>query len=175
MKASLKRETGETRIEVALDLDGLGRCEADTGVPLLDEFLETLAGAAKLDLVVRAEGDLETGEHHTVEDVAITLGSALAQTGLKGMGSSSVPAGECLSISAVRFGEPGYVGSFAFQAQEMGGMSLENLGHFLRSLAYNGRLTLHLRAEGGDDRRKIEALALALGRALRRAVRDGSR
>ena len=62
MKASLKRETGETRIEVALDLDGLGRCEADTGVPLLDEFLETMASAAKLDLAVRAEGDLETGE-----------------------------------------------------------------------------------------------------------------
>lgn len=175
MKASWKRETKETRVEVTLDLEGSGVREIDTGIELLDFMLSDFASVGIFDLEVRAKGDLETGDHHTTEDVGITLGTVLAKLITKGIGSSVVPAGECLALAAVRFGEPGYRGDFDFNAQELGGMSLENFGHFLRALAYNGGFTLHIKAEGDDDWRKIEAMIAALGRALRRAARDGSK
>jgi len=173
MKASWKRETKETRVEVALDLEGQGIREVNTGIELLDFILSNFASAGIFDLEARAEGDLETGDHHTTEDVGITLGAVLAKLIARGMGSSIVPSGECSAMAAVRFGEPGYMGDFDFRTKELGGMNLENFGHFLRALAYNGAFTLHMKAEGDDDRRKIEAMMTALGRAMRRAAHDG--
>jgi len=73
---------------------------------------------------------------------------------------------------AVRFGEPGYRGDFQFLGREEGGMSLQNFGHFLRSMAYSGKFTLHARAQGGSDHSKVEALCMALGKAVKRAIRD---
>lgn len=175
MKSTLKRETKETSIKISLDLEGSGSNEIDTGIELLDEILIALSEASGFDLSVKAKGDLLTGDHHTTEDVGITLGSVLGKLIEKGIGSSIVPSGECLAIAAVRFGEPGYSGDFEFQAQEMGGMALENFGHFARSVAYNGRFALHLSAKGGNDHQKIDAMTIALGRALRRAVIDGGR
>lgn len=173
MKASQKRETKETSVEVTLDLEGSGVREVNTGIEIMDSMLSDLAKAALIDLTVSAKGDLETGDHHTTEDIGITLGTVLARLITKGIGSSAVPAGECLAMAALRFGEPGYRGHFDFQAKEMGGMSLENFSHFLRALAYNGGFTMHMRAEGDDDRRKIEAMMVALGRAMRKAALDG--
>lgn len=175
MRASFRRDTAETAIEVSLDLGGSGSIDAKTGVPLLDEILKILAQASGFDIVVRARGDLLTGDHHTVEDVAIALGQALARLDVAGIGSSYVPSGQALAFAAVRFGAPGYRDDLKFQASSLEGMQLENLGHFMRTLAYNGRFTLHIVATGGDDWQKVEALALALGRALRRALRDGGR
>ncbi len=175
MKASWKRETKETSMEVVLDLEGSGVREINTGIELLDFMLSNFASADIFDMEVRAKGDLETGDHHTTEDVGITLGIVLSKLITKGIGSSAVPVGECLALSAVRFGEPGYMGDFGFKAYEMGGMSLENIGHFLRALAYNGRFTLYMKAEGDDDRHKIEAMMMALGRAVRSAAKDGSK
>jgi len=122
---------------------------------------------------VKAKGDLATGDHHTTEDVGIVLGNVLAKLITEGTGSAIVPSGDCLALAAVSFGEPGYRGDFQLDAGVMGGMALENFGHFARAVAYNGRFTLHLRADGGDDRRKIEAMTAAFGRALRRATVDG--
>lgn len=173
MKASWKRATKETSVEVTLDLGGSGVREINTGIELLDFVLLDFAAAGIFDLEVRAKGDLETGDHHTTEDVGITLGIVLSKLITNGFGSSVVPAGECLALAAVRFGEPGYRGDFDFRAQELGGMSLENFGHFLRALAYNGGFTLHMKAEGDDDRRKINAIMMALGRAVRSAAKDG--
>ncbi|NLX40195.1 MAG: imidazoleglycerol-phosphate dehydratase, partial [Methanothrix sp.] len=98
---------------------------------------------------------------------------ALAGMEVAGIGSSFAPSGEALAFAAVRFGAPGYREEVEFSGRSLEGMDLANLGHFMRTLAYNGWLTLHLRATGGDDWQKVEALALALGRALRRAVVDG--
>lgn len=173
MMATLKRETLETRVEVSLDLEGTGRCDADTGIPLLDCVLRFLAEASGFDLRVEARGDLETGDHHTVEDVGITLGSVLGRAIKKGIGSSTVPCGGCLGQAAVSFGRPDYSQGLRFEAEELDGMELENFGHFLRALAYNGSFTLHARAEGGSDRQKVEAVSLALGRALKKAALDG--
>jgi imidazoleglycerol phosphate dehydratase HisB len=173
MKASLKRETKETIITISLNSDGSGDCQANTGIELLDHILSTLAKASGTDLTVKAKGDLATGDHHTTEDVGIVLGNVLAKLIAEGTGSAIVPSGECLALAAVSFGEPGYRGDFQLDAAVMGGMALENFGHFARAVAFNGRFTLHLRADGGDDRRKIEAMTAAFGRALRGASLDG--
>ncbi len=135
----------------------------------MDEILRALGRGALFDLTVKARGDLETGDHHTTEDIGIALGGALAQVIKSGIGSSTVPSGQAMAIAAVRFGEPGYRGDFDLQSGNLAGMSLENFGHFLRALAYNGGFTLIIRAEGGDDRSRIEAMSLALGRAIRKA------
>ena len=175
MKSSFKRDTKETKISVTLDLGGSGSNEVATGIELLDEILVILTKASGFDLTVKAKGDLATGDHHTTEDVGIALGSVLGKLIQKGIGSSLVPSGECLAVAAVRFNEPGYSGDFEFHSNEMGGMALENFGHFARSLAYNGRFTLHLSAKGGSDHQKIDALTVALGRALRRAAVDSEK
>jgi imidazoleglycerol phosphate dehydratase HisB len=173
MKSTIKRETKETRIKVSLDASGSGLTEVDTGIELLDEILAAIANASGFDLVMLAKGDLETGDHHTVEDVGIALGAALGKLFQTGIGSSMVPSGECLAVAAVRFGVPGYFGDFEFEGFEMGGMALENFGHFARSIAYNGRFNLHLIAKGGNDHQKIEGMMIAFGRALRQAAIDG--
>lgn len=170
MRGSLKRETKETCVEVSLETEGSGICDIGTGIDILDEMLRTIAETSGFDLSVKAIGDLETGDHHTTEDVGITLGIVLGKLVKKGLGSAMVPSGECLALTAVRFGEPGYKGDFDFKAQETGGMMLENFGHFMRALAYNGRFTLHLKAEGEEDGRKIDAMAAALGLALKQAA-----
>lgn len=175
MRASFRRDTAETEIGVSLNLEGSGSSDVNTGVPLLDEILKILAQASGFDIEVRAEGDLQTGDHHTVEDVAIAFGQVLAKLVGGGIGSSSVPSGEALAFAAIRFGAPGYRDDIKFQATSLDGMGLENLGHFMRTLAYNGRFTLHLDASGGDDWQKVEALTTSLGRAMRRAIRDGKR
>jgi imidazoleglycerol-phosphate dehydratase len=172
MKGSWKRKTKETSIEVSLETNGLGVIEVETGIELLDEMLSAFAAGANFDLKVKAKGDLETGDHHTTEDTGIALGSSLGQIIKSGMGSAVVPSGDCLAMAAVRFKEPGYRQDFEFRGAEEGGMSLQNFGHFLRSMAYNGNFTLHVRAEGGSDRSKVEALCTALGRAVKRAIRD---
>ena len=173
MSASRKRETKETSVEVILEIEGKGLIQVDTGIELLDEILSAIARGAGFDLAVKARGDLETGDHHTTEDTAITLGSTLAQEIKSGIGSSMVPSGQSVATATVRFGEPGYQGNFALQSQAVGGMSLENFSHFLRVLAYNGRFNLFISAEGGDDRSKIEAMSTALGRAIKKATREG--
>jgi imidazoleglycerol-phosphate dehydratase len=172
MSASRKRETKETSIEVILEIEGKGLIQVDTGIELLDEILSAIARGAGFDLTVKARGDLETGDHHTTEDTAITFGSALAEVIKSGIGSSMVPSGQAWAAAAVRFGEPGYQGNFALQSQALGGMCLENFSHFLRALAYNGLFNLIISAEGGDDRSKTEAMSTALGRAIKKATRD---
>jgi len=169
MLASRKRETRETCIEVILETEGAGVIEVDTGIELMDEILRALGRGALFDLTVKARGDLETGDHHTTEDTGIALGGALSQVIKSGIGSSIVPSGQAMATAAVRFGEPGYRGDFDLQSGNLAGMSLENFGHFLRALAYNGGFTLVIRAEGGDDRNRIEAMSLALGRAIKKA------
>jgi len=173
MKLSSKRETKETKVEVSLSSVGRGIAIADTGVELLDEVLSLLCSSSGFDLELRARGDLETGDHHTTEDVGIALGSALAKLSQAGTGSAIVPSGSCLAMAAVAFGEPYFRGDFQFRERELGGMALENFGHFMRTLAYNGGFTLHLSAHGGEDRRKVGAMVMALGGALRSAIAEG--
>ena len=172
MLAQKIRETKETSIDVAVETEGSGVSRIETGIALLDEILSAFAAASRFDLTIKARGDLETGDHHTTEDVGITLGSAIGEVVKSGVGSANVPSGQALAQATVSFGEPGYQGDFKFRAQELGGMSLENFDHFLRTLAYDANFTLAISADGGDDRSKIEAMSMALGRAVARARRD---
>lgn len=174
MLLSCKRVTKETNVEVSIETNGSGDVEVSTGIPLLDEMILLIGKAGDFNLKLNAVGDLETGDHHTIEDVGIAIGSAL-KTLVRGIGSSTVPCGSCLAVAAVNFGRPSYQGSVKFRSKEINGMAMENYHHMLRAIAYNGSLTMHIRADGGDDIDIIESTMTALGRALKRAITNNTK
>ncbi len=176
--ATVRRETGETKIEITLDLDGRGRAQVDTGVGFLDHMLTALARHARFDLAVQAAGDLHVDEHHTVEDVGIALGRALGEAlgdraGITRMGHAVVPMDEALALVAVDIGGRGYfVFDGSFDTPRLGQMATSLVPHFLESLALEARMNLHARLlSGRDDHHRAEALFKALARALHQATR----
>jgi len=165
-------------VEVTLSLDGRGEYEIETGVGFLDHMLSHLALHGLLDLTVRAQGDLEVDEHHTVEDVAICLGKALDEAlgkreGIVRMAHSYVPMDEALAFVALDLGGRAYaVVEADFATPRVGSLSTSLIPHFLETLAYHARMNLHTRViYGRDDHHKVEALFKALGRALGVATR----
>lgn len=180
--ATVARKTGETDIEISLSLDGTGQADISTGVGFLDHMLHALARHARFDLKVRAEGDLHIDEHHTVEDVGIVLGRALAEAlgdrkGITRMGHAIVPMDEALALVAVDFGGRGYfVFDGQFSSDRIGQVGTTLIPHFFESLAHEGRLNLHARLLAGvDDHHRAEALFKALARALDMAVQRDER
>jgi imidazoleglycerol-phosphate dehydratase len=180
--ATVARKTGETDIEITVNLDGSGQAEIATGVGFLDHMLHALARHARFDLQVRATGDLYIDEHHTVEDVGIVLGRALAEAlgdrkGITRMGHATVPMDEALALVAIDFGGRGYfVFEGTFSTERIGQMGTSLIPHFFESLAHAGRLNLHARLLAGvDDHHRAEALFKALARALDMAVRQDDR
>ncbi len=176
--ATVRRETGETKIEIALNIDGRGHVQVNTGVGFLDHMLTALARHARFDLTIQASGDLHVDEHHTVEDVGITLGSALGQAladraGITRMGYAIVPMDEALALVAVDIGGRGYcVFDGDFDTPRIGGMATSLVPHFFESLAAEARMNLHARLlTGRDDHHRAEALFKALARALHQATR----
>lgn len=175
---TVRRRTGETHIEITLNLDGHGQVEVDTGVGFLDHMLNALARHARFDLTVQAQGDLHIDEHHTVEDVGITLGQALGEAlgtraGITRMGHAIVPMDEALALVAVDIGGRGYfVFDGCFDTPYMGQMGTSLVPHFLESFAMEARMNLHARLLAGrDDHHRAEALFKALARALHQATR----
>jgi imidazoleglycerol-phosphate dehydratase len=176
--ATVRRETGETQIEITLNLDGSGRAQIETGLGFLDHMLTALARHARFDLTVQAKGDLHVDEHHTVEDVAITLGQALGKAlgdraGITRMGHAIVPMDEALALVAVDIGGRGYcVFDGQFDTPRIGQVGTSLIAHFFESLAMEGRMNLHARLlTGRDDHHRAEALFKALARALHQATR----
>ncbi len=176
--ATVRRETGETQIEITLNLDGRGRAQINTGVGFLDHMLVALTRHARFDLTVDASGDLHVDEHHTVEDVGITLGATLGQAlgdraGITRMGHAVVPMDEALALVAVDIGGRGYcVFDGSFDTSRIGDMGTSLVPHFLESLAMEARMNLHARLLAGrDDHHRAEALFKALARALHQATR----
>jgi imidazoleglycerol-phosphate dehydratase len=176
--AQIDRKTAETEIHVRLELDGEGAGERDTGVGFLDHMLDLLARHGRIDLSVSATGDLETGAHHTVEDVGICIGQALHRalgdrTGITRFGQATVPMDESRAACAIDVSGRGLC---AFQASLPPG-SIGNFDHelaeeFFRALANNAKLTLHLTVEAGTNAHHvIEACFKALARALRMALK----
>jgi imidazoleglycerol-phosphate dehydratase len=175
--AEIDRCTGETEIHVSLTLDGDGTGDRHTGVGFFDHMLDLLARHGRLNLGVRARGDLDTGAHHTVEDVGICIGQALDQAlgdrvGISRYGQATVPMDEARASCAIDISgrglcalqgslPPGAIGNFDHELVE----------EFLRALATNARLTLHITIEAGtNSHHMIEAAFKALARALRAAV-----
>ena len=171
--STVARKTGETDVEIILNLDGTGQADIDTGVGFLDHMLQALARHARFDLTVRAKGDLHIDEHHTVEDVGIVLGRALSQAlgdrkGITRMGHAIVPMDEALALVAVDFGGRGYFEfDGEFSTERIGQVGTSLIPHFLESVALEGRLNLHARLLAGiDDHHRAEAIFKALARAL---------
>jgi imidazoleglycerol-phosphate dehydratase len=177
-RADIVRETGETRVELGLDLDGSGAGRRTTGVGFLDHMLDLLARHGRIDLAVAARGDLETGAHHTAEDVGITLGQALDRAlgdrrGITRYGHAVVPMDEARAACALDFsGRP----FLAFDRGALGpgvtgGFDHELTEEFFRAVSSSARITLHLTIEAGTNaHHMIEAAFKAFARALRAAV-----
>lgn len=173
----IERTTAETEVRVSLTLDGTGAGERDTGVGFLDHMLDLLSRHARLDLDVSARGDLETGAHHTVEDVAICIGQALHQAlgdraGISRFGDAIVPMDEARASCAIDISGRGLCSFEATLAPgSIGNFDHELAEEFFRALAANAKLTLHLRVEAGTNAHHvIESAFKALARGLRAAV-----
>ncbi len=176
-RETVERKTAETEVRLTLGLDGEGKHEINTGVGFLDHMLSHVAMHGLFDLTVTATGDLHVDAHHTIEDVAIVFGQALAQalgerTGIRRMGHAYVPMDEALAFVAVDLsGRPYSVIDARWHTPAIGQMPTAMVNHFLESVAVHGRLNLHARVERGrNDHHQAEALFKALGRALRAAV-----
>ena len=174
--ATRQRETGETRVELSLDLGG-GESSAETGVGFLDHMLDLLARHGRLGLRVLAEGDLETGAHHTVEDVGIVLGQALDEAlgdraGIRRYGAALVPMDEALAECAIDIsGRPLCVFDAELPVTSIAGFDTELAEEFFRAVANSARLTLHVSVRYGTNaHHMIEACFKAFARALRVAV-----
>jgi histidinol-phosphate/aromatic aminotransferase/cobyric acid decarboxylase-like protein/imidazoleglycerol phosphate dehydratase HisB len=166
------RATAETRIAVRLGLDGSSRVSVQTGAGIYDHFLEQLAFHGGLDLVVEAAGDLETGDHHTVEDTALAFGEALDKAlgdrrGIARYGDAVVPMDDALARVAVDLGGRPFA-ELSFETEP--GMA----AHFFTSLAQAGRMAIHVEATGRDPHHTAEAAYKAVGRALKTALRQES-
>jgi len=181
-RAEVRRETKEVKVEVRLDLDGTGEAEIATGLPFLDHMLCALAKHSRFDLVLRAEGDLEVDDHHTVEDCALALGRALDdalgdRNGIARFGFAFAPLDEALARAVVDLsGRPSPAIELRLVRENIGSVATENLTHFLNSLAIEARMALHVNTLAGtNDHHKAEAAFKAVAVALRTAVRlDGS-
>jgi imidazoleglycerol-phosphate dehydratase len=171
--ASLQRKTNETEISIELNLDGTGQHNIDTGIGFLDHMLVHIALHGLFDLTVKAKGDLYIDVHHTVEDVALTLGSAFDQAladrkGIVRMASCFVPMDETLAFVAIDLsGRPYAVIEAEWGMSPVGNIPTSLFPHFLESFAITSRSNLHARIlYGRDDHHKAEALFKALARAL---------
>ena len=179
--AAVSRETSETEVTVTLDVDGAGESTVDTGVGFFDHMLASFAKHGLFDLTVRCDGDLEIDDHHTVEDVAITLGEAFDEAlgerrGIVRYADRRVPLDEAVAGVVVDVsGRPLYRFNGAFSQDRVGEFTSHMATHFCRSLATNAGLTLHAEVEGENAHHEIEALFKATARALDDATRVDER
>lgn len=180
--AAVTRETAETAVEVTLAIDGDGETTIDTGIGFFDHMLESFAKHGLFDLTVRCDGDLAIDDHHSIEDVAITLGRAFEEAlgdkrGIVRFSDRKIPLDEAVaSVVLDVSGRPLFRFEGEFSQSIVGEMTSHMAHHFARSLAMNGGLTLHASVEGENAHHEIEALFKCLGRALDDATRiDGRR
>jgi len=175
--AEIVRNTSETQIRVAINLDGTGRSSLETGVPFLDHMLDQIARHGMIDLEIIANGDVHIDDHHTVEDVGITLGMAFDQAvgdkrGITRYGHSYVPLDEALSRVVVDFsGRSGFFCDVIWPRATVGGFDVDLFGEFFRGFSNHAKLTLHIdNLKGQNTHHVAETIFKALGRALRMAL-----
>lgn len=181
-KASIKRKTNETDIKVDLDLDGIGRGSFETGVPLLDHMLDQIARHGLVDLDIKAIGDLEIDAHHTVEDVGITLGQAIAEAvgdkrSITRYGHAYVPLDEALSRVVIDLsGRPGLIYEVSFPRARIGDFDVDLFLEFFQGFVNHAQCTLHIDSiRGRNAHHIIETVFKAFGRALRMALQNDPR
>lgn len=176
-KATVNRDTLETQISVSVNLDGTGTSALDTGVPFFEHMLDQVARHGMIDLTITAKGDLQIDAHHTVEDVGITLGQAIAQAlgdkkGITRYGHAYVPLDEALSRVVVDFsGRPGLENRVEFPRERVGDFDLELVHEFFQGFVNHANVSLHLDClQGRNSHHIAETLFKAFGRAVRMAL-----
>ncbi len=176
-QASVTRDTLETQITVKINLDGSGQFKADTGVPFLEHMLDQIARHGLIDLDIVAKGDLHIDDHHTVEDIGITLGQAFAKAvgdkkGITRYGHAYVPLDEALSRVVVDFsGRPGLQMDIPFTRGNIGRLDVELFGEFFQGFVNHAGVTLHIdNLKGKNAHHQAETVFKAFGRALRMAL-----
>ena len=180
--ASRSRETLETRIRVEVDLDGDGTADLQTGIPFFEHMLHQVARHGRMDLRVHADGDLAVDAHHTVEDVGIVFGQAVAaavgeKKGIQRYGHAYVPLDEALSRAVVDFsGRPGLAYDVSFRRARVGDFDVDLLREFFQGFANHAQVTLHLdNLKGTNAHHQAETLFKAFGRAMRMALQRDPR
>ena len=175
--ASVRRDTDETRITLAIDLDGTGRADLHTGVPFFDHMLTQIARHGLIDMTLHADGDLEVDAHHTVEDVGIVFGQAVDQAvsdkrGIQRYGHAYVPLDESLSRVVLDFsGRPGLFYRVDYVRPRIGDFDVDLLREFFQGFVNHAQVTAHLdNLRGENAHHQAETLFKAFGRALRAAV-----
>ncbi|NOY97523.1 MAG: bifunctional histidinol-phosphatase/imidazoleglycerol-phosphate dehydratase HisB [Chlorobi bacterium] len=172
----VSRTTKETNISIELNIDGNGECEISTGLSFFDHMLEQLGRHSGCSLKIKVNGDLEVDEHHTIEDTALTLGEAFFKAlgdkkGIERYGFC-LPMDDCLAQVAIDFsGRPWLVWDASFKREKIGDMPTEMFMHFFKSFSDAARCNLNIKAEGGNEHHKIEAIFKALAKSIKMAVR----
>ncbi len=176
-QAQVTRNTLETQVTVEINLDGKGEVMLDTGVPFLDHMLDQIARHGMIDLKIKAKGDLHIDAHHTVEDIGITFGQALAQAfgnkkGIRRYGHAYVPLDEALSRVVIDLsGRPGMVFHVQFVRARIGEFDVDLIHEFFQGLVNHAMITLHIdNLSGNNAHHQAETLFKAFGRALRMAL-----
>ena len=176
-QAEVTRNTLETKITVRIDLDGTGQGKLDTGVPFFDHMLDQIVRHGLIDLDIHCEGDTQIDDHHTVEDVGITLGQAFAKAvgdkkGMTRYGHSYVPLDEALSRVVIDFsGRPGLQMHVPFTRAVVGGFDVDLFQEFFQGFVNHALVTLHIdNLRGHNTHHQIETVFKAFGRALRMAI-----
>ncbi len=180
--ASVKRDTLETQIEVNIDLDGSGKSELHIGIPFLEHMLDQIARHGMIDISIKAQGDTRIDDHHTVEDIGITLGMALKdalgdRAGIRRYGHAYVPLDEALSRVVMDFsGRPSIEYHVNFTRARIGEFDVDLFHEFFQGLANHALITLHIDSIRGNNSHHIaETIFKAFGRALRMAVEPDPR
>ncbi|EXJ09255.1 MULTISPECIES: imidazoleglycerol-phosphate dehydratase HisB [Nitrincola] len=180
--ASVTRNTLETQITVSINLDGTGKFESDTGVPFLDHMMDQIARHGLIDLNIHAVGDLHIDDHHTVEDIGITLGQAFKQavgdkTGIRRYGHAYVPLDEALSRVVIDFsGRPGLDMNVEFTRGRIGSLDVDLFSEFFHGFVNHAQVTLHIdNLKGKNSHHQAETIFKAFGRALRMALEEDPR
>ncbi len=180
--SKIKRDTLETQVSVFLDLDGSGSAKLATGLPFLDHMLDQVARHGMIDLEIAAKGDLHIDAHHTVEDVGISLGQAVAEAvgdkrGIRRYGHAYVPLDEALSRVVIDFsGRPGLIYQLKFSRAWIGEFDVDLVREFFQGFVNHAQVTLHIDNLRGDNaHHQCETVFKAFGRALRMAVEPDSR
>lgn len=175
--ASVRRTTGETDVEVRINLDGQGKCEVDTGIPFLDHMLHQISSHGLIDIEIKAEGDIEIDDHHTNEDVGITLGQALAKAlgdrqGIVRFGHFVAPLDEALVQVALDFsGRPHLSYGLEIPTQRVGKYDTQLVREFFVAVVNHSKMTLHIRQlDGINSHHIIEATFKAFARSMRMAL-----
>ena len=178
-KVELQRNTQETEVTLALNLDGTGHHEIKTGIGFFDHMLAQISRHAQIDLKIQVKGDLYVDEHHTIEDTAIVLGEAFAKAlsdklGIERYGFC-LPMDDCLARVAIDFGGRSWlVWKAEFKREAIGRMPTEMFYHFFKSFADSAKANINIQAEGTNEHHKIEAIFKAFAKALKAAVRQDS-